>query len=177
MRQRSGKPSSGLGPLAACACAAQPHSQPQPAEITPTLCLPAAEQTGRAYGERPPLTIAPHIYPELEAFMSTWRAHLQPRHALLFSQRNGEPLTDKSLYKLFWTTAYRLTGRKTNPHLVRDSIVTYLRGGGATERELEVRAAWLALLARVPCWVLKGEAAMQCRHRLKRRKVKLECIL
>lgn len=70
--------------------------------------------------------------------MDRWRAHLRPRHGLLFCQRNGEPLTDKSLYKLFWTTAYRLTGKKTNPHLVRDSIVTYLRGGGATERELEV---------------------------------------
>jgi hypothetical protein len=60
-------------------------------------------------------------------------------------RRNGEPFTDKSLYKLFWTTAYRLTGKRTNPHLVRDSIVTYLRGGDATERELEVRRApWQA---------------------------------
>ncbi len=53
---------------------------------------------------------------------------------------NGEPFTDKSLYKLFWTSCYRLTGKRTNPHLVRDSIVTFLRGGGATERELEVNA-------------------------------------
>lgn len=43
-------------------------------------------QTGRAYGERPPLTLSPHIYPELEAFMDKWRAALQPRHNLLFTQ-------------------------------------------------------------------------------------------
>ena len=36
-------------------------------------------------------------------------------------------MTDGSLYKLFWTTAYRITGKRTNPHLVRDMIVTYLR--------------------------------------------------
>lgn len=88
---------------------------------------PGDYKTGRAYGERPPLVVAPHIYPELEAFMARWRSELAPSHDFLFSQLNGEPLTDKSLYKLFWTTAYRLTGKKANPHLVRDSIVTYLR--------------------------------------------------
>ena len=35
-------------------------------------------------------------------------------------------------------------GKKCNPHLVRDSIVTYLRGGGATERELEALAIYMA---------------------------------
>lgn len=30
------------------------------------------------------------------------------------------------------------TGKRSNPHLIRDSIVTYLRGSGASERELEV---------------------------------------
>ena len=43
-------------------------------------------KTGRAYGERPPLVIAPHIYPELEAWMAKWRAVLQPQHDLLFTQ-------------------------------------------------------------------------------------------
>lgn len=51
----------------------------------PTL-PPLPSQTGRAYGERPPLTLSPHIYPELEAFMDKWRAALQPRHNLLFTQ-------------------------------------------------------------------------------------------
>lgn len=48
--------------------------------------LSAPAQTGRAYGERPPLAIAPHIYPELEAYMDKWRACLEPRHNFLFTQ-------------------------------------------------------------------------------------------
>jgi len=43
-------------------------------------------KTGRSYGERPPLTLAPHIYLELEAFMADWRQHLAPRHDFLFSR-------------------------------------------------------------------------------------------
>ncbi|PSC71057.1 saccharopine dehydrogenase [Micractinium conductrix] len=104
---------------------------------------PGDYKTGRSYGERPPLVIADHIYPELEAWMGKWRACLEPTHNLLFTQQNGEPLTDKSLYKLFWTTSYRLTGKKCNPHLIRDSIVTYLRGSGASERELEALALYM----------------------------------
>lgn len=128
------------------------------------------------------------------------------------SRKDGKPLTDKSLYTLFWKAAFRVTGKRTNPHLVgggraltpaaddadsrrrnpvlgpvpaqavalrpaclarpcahshpcprpctlpggkptscrppvlpppqvRDMIVTHLRGSGASERELEVRAA------------------------------------
>ena len=47
---------------------------------------PGDYKTGRSYGERPPLIIAPRIYPELEAFMNTWRQHLQPQHNMLFTQ-------------------------------------------------------------------------------------------
>ena len=43
-------------------------------------------KTGRSYGDRPPLVLAPHIYPELEAYLATWRAHLQPRHDFLFTK-------------------------------------------------------------------------------------------
>lgn len=43
-------------------------------------------KTGRSYGERPPLVIAPHVYPELEAWMDTWRAELAPTHNFLFSR-------------------------------------------------------------------------------------------
>ena len=42
-----------------------------------------------------------------------------------------------------YDTACRITGKKTNPHLVRDSIVTYLRGSGASERELEALAIYM----------------------------------
>jgi hypothetical protein len=105
---------------------------------------PGDYKTGRSYGERPPLVIAPDIYPELEAFIGEWRAELEPSHNLLFTQRSGGPLTDKSLYELFWKVSYRLTGRRTNPHLLRDSIVTFLRGSGnASERELEALSLYM----------------------------------
>jgi hypothetical protein len=38
---------------------------------------------------------------------------------------------------------YRITGKRTNPHLVRDSVVTHLRGTGASERELEALAIYM----------------------------------
>ena len=52
----------------------------------PPSRTPALLQTGRSYGERPPLVIADHIYPELEAWMGKWRACLEPTHNLLFTQ-------------------------------------------------------------------------------------------
>lgn len=64
---------------------------------------------------------------QLEAFLGVWRAHLQPQHNLVFSQLNGAPLTVQGLGKLFYTSAHRITGKKTNPHLVRDMVVTHLR--------------------------------------------------
>jgi hypothetical protein len=38
---------------------------------------------------------------------------------------------------------FRLTGKKTNPHLLRDSIVTHLRGTDASESELEALALYM----------------------------------
>jgi len=104
---------------------------------------PSDYKTGRSYGERPPLVIDPTIYPELEIFLSTWRAELDPRHNFVFTQANGEPLTDKSLYKVYWATAYRIAGKRFTPHLVRDSCVTFLRKGNASERELEALALYM----------------------------------
>ena len=39
----------------------------------------------------------------------------------------GKQLTTKGLTSLFKAAAMRLTGRATNPHLVRDMVVTNLR--------------------------------------------------
>ena len=100
-------------------------------------------KTGRAYGERPPLVLAPSLYPELGAFLDHWRAHLKPSHGLVFSTTTGGPLTGQALHKMFQLAAHRLTGQKTNPHLVRDMVVTHLRGGDATERELEALALYM----------------------------------
>ena len=64
---------------------------------------------------------------QLEAFLGHWRHFLQPQHGLLFSQLNGAPMTAQAVYKAFQTSAFRISGKKTNPHLVRDMVVTYLR--------------------------------------------------
>ena len=37
----------------------------------------------------------------------------------------------------------RLSGKKTNPHLVRDMIVTHLKTSGASEQELEALALFM----------------------------------
>lgn len=67
------------------------------------------------------------MFGQLEAFLGHWRQFLQPQHSLAFSQLNGKPLTEQGLHKMFYTSAFRISGKKTNPHLVRDMVVTYLR--------------------------------------------------
>lgn len=46
----------------------------------------------------------------------------------MHARRDGSgPLTAQELSRSFSLNAYRLTGRKTNPHLVRDMVVTHAR--------------------------------------------------
>ncbi|KAF0719571.1 Aste57867_940 [Aphanomyces stellatus] len=103
-------------------------------------------KTGKAYGERPPLVIPDHIVPYLTEFLSTWREELKPQnnHSFLFCNTKGDPATADFIYRTFTRAIYRLTGKKTNPHLLRDSIVTYLRGqSSATEKDLEALAIYM----------------------------------
>ncbi len=72
------------------------------------------------------------------------RAALAPKHNFVFSQKNGKPLTDTSLYSLFRTAAYRLTGQACNPHLIRDMIVTSLMEQGAPEHMMAALAYLMA---------------------------------
>jgi len=104
---------------------------------------PSDYKTGSAYGVRAPLYISSSINPELEAYINTYRSALQPDHEYLFTQANGQPLTDKSLYKLFWTTSFRISGKRLSPHMVRDVVITHLRGTDASERELEALAIYM----------------------------------
>ena len=93
-------------------------------------------KTGKQYGDRPPLVIAPFIYPELEAFIDTWRQELKPTTSrLLCKPRSGKPMDAISMYDAFKGAALRLTGKATNPHLVRDMIVTHLRYVVGAKRE------------------------------------------
>jgi hypothetical protein len=104
---------------------------------------PEDYKTGRNYGERPPMVIAPSLYGAMEEWIEHRRAHLAPRHDYLFTARNGAPLTDVGVHSLLTSTSYRLTGRRVNPHLVRDMIITHLRGTDASERQLEALAIYM----------------------------------
>ncbi|WIA30518.1 hypothetical protein OEZ86_000602 [Tetradesmus obliquus] len=101
-------------------------------------------KTGKQYGDRPPLLIAPFIYPELEAFIGTWRQELAPKTSMLFCKpRTGQPLDESAVYLLCKSAALRLTGKATHPHLVRDMIVTHLRMQRRSEAELEALALYM----------------------------------
>ena len=105
---------------------------------------PEDYKTGKAYGERAPLYISSSLTRPLDEFIGCYRAALGPDHDFLFTQSNGSPLTDKSLYKVFWTTSYRLTGKRLTPHYVRDIVVTHLRSQeNASERDLEALAIYM----------------------------------
>lgn len=104
---------------------------------------PEDYKTGKSYGERAPLFISESITPDLDVFLDTYRQYLEPEHDFVFTQANGQLLTDKSLYKLFWTTCYRITGKRLTPHMVRDVVITHLRGTNASERELEALAIYM----------------------------------
>jgi hypothetical protein len=68
---------------------------------------PKDYKTGKAYGERPPLVIAPELFPHLEAWLGTWRAKLQPKHDFVFTRPNGKPYGDASLSMMFSGISFR----------------------------------------------------------------------
>ena len=101
-------------------------------------------KTGGAYGERPALVIDSRVYPALESWLATHRAALSPTHDFVFSRPNGAPWTVSELSRTFSRTALRVTGQKTNPHLIRDMIVTHVRSQGlASDAELEALARFM----------------------------------
>ena len=123
---------------------------------------PEDYKTGGAYGARPALVLDPRLYPALEAWLfgpeeddvpsdpdsgySDWgfRAALAPSHDRVFTRPNGEAWTVSELSRTFSRAAMRLTGKKTNPHLVRDMVITHVRGEGlATDAELEALSLYM----------------------------------
>ena len=101
-------------------------------------------KTGGAYGERPALVIDSRVYPALESWLSTHRAALSPSHDFVFTRPNGTPWTVSELSRTFSRAALRVTGQKTNPHLIRDMIVTHVRSRGiASDAELEALARFM----------------------------------
>ena len=104
---------------------------------------PEDYKTGKDYGARPPMMVAQHLTKDLDEWWETWRGKLNPSHDFFFTTRGGKPLTSPALYQMFSTAARRVTGKPTNPHLVRDMIVTHIRNSDASERELEALAIYM----------------------------------
>ena len=69
---------------------------------------------------------------------------MQPKTEKLFVQpRTGNPLTQDSVYQIVARNCYNYTGKKTNPHLLRDMIVTHVRDSDASEKQLEALALYM----------------------------------
>lgn len=102
-------------------------------------------KTGDAYGEQI-LKIPEFLVPHLEVWLTKWRSALKPNHNFVFTQLNGKPLTNESLYQLFRHAIYRASvvlfgeGKATNPHLVRDMLVTHLYEIEASEAVMDALA-------------------------------------
>ena len=83
-------------------------------------------------------------YDLTDVFVSRWRDALKPTGSHLFAQvRTGNALTQDSVYQLVARACYEKTGKRTNPHLLRDIVVTHVRETDASERELEALALYM----------------------------------
>ena len=90
------------------------------------------------------MVIPAELTPAIDEFVVRWRPALGPRGDHLFVQpRTGKPLTQDSVYQIVARACYDKTGKRTNPHLLRDMIVTHVREGNASEKELEALALYM----------------------------------
>ena len=101
-------------------------------------------KTGKTYGDRPPLLLSPELVPAIDDFLERWRPCLTPKTESLFVQpRTGNPLTQDSVYQIVARNCFTYSGKKTNPHLLRDMIVTHVRDSDASEKQLEALALYM----------------------------------
>jgi hypothetical protein len=114
-------------------------------------------KTGSTYGERPPLPLTEALTPEIDDFLHRWRPSLLrqtsddstsgiaiPSSYLFLQPRTGNPLTANSVYQIVSRCCYKYKQKKTNPHLLRDMIVTHVRkNADASEKELEALALFM----------------------------------
>ena len=106
-------------------------------------------KTGKTYGERPPLQLPTSLTIEIDDFIAQWRpALIQSNHPniqyLFLGPRTGTPLTSDTVYLTVSKTCYSYTGKRTNPHLLRDMIVTHVRESSTvTEQQLEALALFM----------------------------------
>ena len=101
-------------------------------------------KTGKTYGDRPPLVLAQELTYSIDDFLDRFRPCLKPTGCHFFVQsRTGKPFTQDSVYSLVARSCFKYTGKKTNPHLLRDMIVTHVRDSNASEKELEALALYM----------------------------------
>ena len=106
-------------------------------------------KTGSTYGERPPLPLSSTLTPFIDDFLKRWRPALlsesNSSSSFLFLQpKTGNPLTPNSIYQIVSRSCFKYKQKKTNPHLLRDMIVTHIRkNSDASEKELEALALFM----------------------------------
>ena len=101
-------------------------------------------KTGKTYGDRPPLVLAKELTCAIDDFLERWRPCLRPSGQHFFVQsRTGKAFTQDSVYNLVARSCFKFSGKKTNPHLLRDMIVTHVRDSNASEKELEALALYM----------------------------------
>jgi hypothetical protein len=121
---------------------------------------PKDYKTGGTYGDRPALVLSPDLTPAIDTFIEQWRPCLmkqsdkhghghdnndQDQHNFFFVQpRTGKPFSADSVYSIVGRCCYKFALKRTNPHLLRDMIVTHVRQmGNASEQELEALALYM----------------------------------
>jgi hypothetical protein len=105
---------------------------------------PEDYKTGSSYGDRPPMQVPASLSAHIDSFIADWRPFLKPRGNQVFTQpKTGKPFTADTIYSVVARACYSCTGKKTNPHLLRDMIVTHVRGTDASEKELEALAIYM----------------------------------
>jgi len=104
-------------------------------------------KTGKTYGDRPPLVLPAEMNPTIDEFINHWRPYLcsdKTTDYLFLQPRTGNQLSGNSVYQIVSRACHKYTGKKTNPHLLRDMLVTHVRGSSnASEKELEALALYM----------------------------------
>ena len=101
-------------------------------------------KTGKTYGDRPPLVLDARLTVHIDYYLGYWRQFLNPKCDNLFVQaRSGQPISSNGVYRTVARACYEKKGKKTNPHLLRDMLVTHVRGSDASEKQLEALALYM----------------------------------
>jgi len=101
-------------------------------------------KTGKSYGERPTIQLRDDLSLAIDDYIDNWRSALEPTTNFLFVQsRTGKPLTGDGIFQRVSRSCFKYGGKRTNPHLLRDMIVTHVRESDASEKELEALALYM----------------------------------